>query len=95
MQQHEAIYDQNQYAEALRNELWKEKRNQILERDLHKCRNCGNVHNLQVHHRQYHKLKLSGEWQKPWAYDPRFLITFCEECHKIGHTQFTIPIKTI
>lgn len=95
MQQHEAIYDQSQYAEALLSGQWKEKRREILERDLHKCRNCGSSQSLHVHHRQYHKIKLSGEWQKPWAYESRFLITLCEDCHSAGHNQFTIPVKTI
>lgn len=95
MEYQEAIYDKDHYAEALQSLQWKNKRKEILERDLKKCRNCGKQDQLHVHHRQYHKLKLSGEWQKPWAYESRFLITLCEACHSTGHTQFNIPVKSI
>lgn len=82
------------YDELLTTPQWETKRQVILLRDGHRCRNCGSEKRLQVHHRQYHVNKY-GEKVKPWNYSNRYLITLCDECHKIGHGQFKIPVFKI
>ena len=63
------------YSEKLKDPRWQVKRQEILELDKQKCRNCLSRDNLQVHHRAY----LSGA--EPWQYPDEFLITLCENCH--------------
>ncbi len=79
------------YNELLQTDLWRSKRSSILERDGHKCRNCGGTTHLQVHHRQYHICKVTGLRIAPWDYSAKYLVTLCESCHKAGHNQFSIP----
>ena len=79
------------YVEMLLTERWKHKREQILERDQCKCRNCGCNKNLQVHHRQYHRDPKTGLKREPWDYDNQYLVTLCEKCHDNGHQQYQIP----
>jgi 5-methylcytosine-specific restriction endonuclease McrA len=83
------------YQGSLEDPRWKRLRLQILDRDQHHCKICGNPSNLQVHHRQYHRRKTTGEWLNSWEYHPFFLITVCNSCHFNGHQQFPIPIKEI
>ena len=71
---------------------WQAKRKEIICRDGKQCRSCGCTNSLQVHHRQYHKLKATGKYKDPWAYDNSQLITLCNECHKAGHHYYTIPV---
>jgi len=85
----------NDYNNLLSTEEWQVKRRTILRRDENRCRNCGGQVELQVHHRQYQKDKTSGEFNKPWEYNDRYLITLCQACHKNGHKNFTIPIFNI
>ncbi len=80
------------YLEMLLTERWKQKREEILERDKHKCRNCGCGKNLEVHHRQYHKDIKTGFKREPWDYDNKYLILMCHECHEIGHKLYNIPV---
>ncbi len=87
--------EKKNYEERLEDPQWKKMRERILQRDNHQCKCCSSSQNLQVHHRQYHKYKSSGEWLKPWEYHPFFLITVCSECHSNGHKLFSIPIKEI
>jgi len=68
---------------------------QILKRDNQSCRICGKQEGLQVHHRQYHRYKSTGEWSHPWEYHPVLLLTVCDRCHASGHKSFPIPIKEI
>lgn len=70
---------------------WRKKREEILKRDSHKCRNCGSEKNLQVHHRQYHYNKVTGFAKQIWDYKDKFLITLCKACHETGHKKFKIP----
>jgi 5-methylcytosine-specific restriction endonuclease McrA len=86
---------QNIYQQGLEDPRWKRLRLNIIDRDGHQCRICGQRTELQVHHRQYHKDQATGEWSKPWEYHPLFLITVCNSCHQNGHNQFPIPIKEI
>lgn len=82
------------YNELLQQPQWLLKRQEILKRDFHRCRNCGSKESLQVHHRQYH-LKSDGTKVLPWNYESRYLITLCETCHKNGHREFNIPVYPI
>lgn len=79
------------YIEMLLTERWRQKREQILDRDTRKCRNCGHGQNLEVHHRQYHIDSKTGLKREPWDYDNQYLVTLCHNCHELGHEQFTIP----
>lgn len=72
-------------------ERWKQKREQILERDNRQCRNCGFANNLQVHHRQYHINSKTGFKREPWDYDNKYLVTLCNSCHEAGHQQYQVP----
>jgi len=83
------------YKEGLLDLRWRKLRMWILERDSHRCRSCRSSESLQIHHRQYHRESGSGEWKKPWEYDPRLLVTLCATCHREGHKQYSIPIKDI
>ncbi len=55
---------------------WLKKRMEILDRDGHKCVECGsNTAGLHVHHLKY----VRG--RKVWEYGDEDLITLCRSCH--------------
>ena len=69
------IVDYNKY---IRSNYWKEIKEQVLERDDHRCRLCNSKIDLHVHHRKYDFLgneKLEE------------LITICKRCHYIIHKR--------
>ena len=74
---------------------WKEKRQEILQRDQNACRVCGTKEELQVHHRQYHFSLILRQFRKPWEYPNKLLITLCKKCHQKGHTKYEVPVKYI
>ena len=78
------------YVELLLTERWRNKRETIIERDKHKCRNCGSAKHLEVHHRQYHIDTKTGFKREPWDYDNKYLVTLCDQCHDAGHKQYKI-----
>jgi len=80
------------YLEMLLTERWRRKREEILERDKNKCRNCGMDRNLEIHHRQYHQDINTGFKKEPWDYEGKYLITLCHDCHSAGHQQYNIPV---
>jgi 5-methylcytosine-specific restriction endonuclease McrA len=80
-----------QYREFLQTEEWKRRRNEILTRDGHACRNCGSTALLHVHHRQYHRDAVTRRILPPWDYTDHLLITLCERCHQKGHERYYIP----
>lgn len=80
------------YEDLLRLPQWQQKRQQILLRDGGRCRHCGASAQLQVHHRQYHRRRQTGEFVPPWAYPAYLLITLCAGCHRSGHASFHIPV---
>ncbi len=82
------------YKELLDTPHWEAKRELILMRDGNRCRHCGNNERLQVHHRQYHINKY-GEKVRPWNYDNKYLITLCNECHRMGHEYYNVPVFKI
>lgn len=67
------------YKEQLENQLWLNKRAEILQRDGFRCRYCGETKCLQVHHKQYIEGRLA------WEYDNSDLITLCKSCHAREH----------
>lgn len=83
------------YAALLFDQRWLAKRKEILERDESQCIICQNHDKLQVHHRQYHLVKVTGKFKPPWDYENHLLITLCESCHKRGHSKYKVPIVEI
>ena len=69
------------YKEQLKNQLWLNKKAEILKRDNYRCTNCGSILNLQVHHKRY----ISG--RMAWDYDNNDLITLCRNCHYSIHSE--------
>lgn len=66
------------YAEKLKDPRWQKKRLEVFERDNFTCQICNSKdETLNVHHKKYSK---SGN---PWDIYSKFLITYCEDCHKI------------
>lgn len=82
----------DEYSSLLKKPEWFKKRDLIIKRDGHVCRNCGSNNNLQVHHRQYHKFSVTGGYKRPWDYKDNYLVTLCLDCHKVGHKYFKIPV---
>lgn len=64
------------YNKYLKSAYWNEIKEQVLERDKHRCRLCDSSDNLQVHHRTYDNLHNE---------DLEELITLCKKCHYIVH----------
>lgn len=69
------------YEEYLRSEYWKSLREEILEKDHHRCVVCGRKKNLNVHHLTYDHL---GNREAEW-YD---LVTLCQDCHQRVHELY-------
>lgn len=57
------------YKKYLKSKKWKIIKSKILDRDLHRCKICGNTNNLSV------QKVMDGESLK-------YLITLCSSCHK-------------
>ena len=83
------------YSDLLRSVQWMEKRKEILKRDGYRCRNCGSSYGLEVHHRQYHLIKVTKDFRKPWTYDATNLITLCARCHQVGHEKYKVPVFNV
>lgn len=69
------------YEDYLQTPEWKAKREEILDRDEHRCRLCNTTEKLRVHHRTY--IRLGDE-------DPNDLTTLCDDCHKNFHQQMKL-----
>lgn len=70
---------QSLYHMYLESDQWKEKRDERLEIDGHKCQSCGSTDDLQVHHKSYEHIgdeDVEGE-----------LVTLCKTCHEKEHDQ--------
>lgn len=68
---------------------WISLRNDILERDKHKCTECGATQELHVHH-------LAYEHGKPvWDVPMWYLVTLCKDCHKKEHSKKLAAPKKI
>lgn len=72
------ISPRQRYGLYLQYDHWHELRAQALERDGHKCQECGTEDDLQVHHLAYGK-----------AGDDLLddLVTLCEDCHSQRHER--------
>jgi hypothetical protein len=79
------------YGSLLFDQRWKSKRAEILIRDSNFCVLCKSAEHLQVHHRQYHFIKVRQEFKPPWEYTNNLLITLCSKCHQKGHKLFKVP----
>lgn len=67
----------NNYSEKLKDPRWQKKRLKIMERDSFTCQYCKDKETtLNVHHLKYSK-------GFPWNISDKYLITVCEDCHKI------------
>ena len=88
-------YQHGSYREKLFDERWNRKRQEILERDNHKCVLCGSADGLVVHHKQYHFVSRLGVYRDPWNYQNKYLITLCRSCHERGHYKFEVPTKHV
>jgi len=68
------------YREKLRDRRWIQKREEILERDLWSCTECGaQDERLQVHHIIYQ------QGLEPWEYPDWCYKTLCRTCHENRH----------
>lgn len=76
-----ALKSKDEYQQQLQHPLWLKKRGIILNRDQHKCVQCGSEHDLQVHHTRYTKGK------KAWEYPNATLVTLCKKCHTNVHSD--------
>lgn len=83
------------YGGLLFHPKWKEKRAEILARDLHRCVVCQSGEELQVHHRQYHFRIKDNQFCLPWDYEDGLLITLCKSCHTRGHNKYKVPTINI
>jgi len=66
------------YKKYLRSDYWTEIKNQVIERDDHRCRLCNSKIDLQVHHRTYDNLENEKLEE---------LITLCKKCHYVTHKR--------
>ena len=82
------------YREDLNDERWKMKREKILKRDGYKCRWCGCIDNLRVHHKYYNKYP-DGSRVRAWDYPDDALIVLCRDCHEKYHSKYKITASLI
>jgi hypothetical protein len=67
---------------------WELKRLEILERDEHRCQDCGEATEpLHVHHRFYETGK------KKWDYPSDSLVTLCSKCHPAADNWRRIIVR--
>ena len=75
---------ESKYDSLLKTNEWRNNRENILYRDGYKCRWCGSMFDLNVHHK-YYSAYPNGVLVKPWDYPDDALITLCKDCHKKAH----------
>ena len=73
------------YEEQLKDQKWIERRKQIKNRDNNECQVCLSKKKLCVHHKKYIYGTLA------WDYEDRYLITLCDNCHKLFHHKIKPP----
>lgn len=70
------------YSDKLKDPRWQKLRLKVMEHDGFKCFYCDDDKGtLNVHHYEY---KTGVE---PWEYEPWALVTLCETCHKLLHSE--------
>lgn len=74
------------YGEKLKDPRWQRLRLEVFQRDDFTCVRCKRSSiSLHIHHKKYFQNA------EPWEYDPAFLETLCEDCHRITHQQIAEP----
>lgn len=63
---------QKEYDKYIRSKQWKDKRQQVLERDKFQCRFCESTERLEIHHRHYRNFGNEELFD---------LVTVCKVCH--------------
>ena len=79
------------YEELLKRPEWHTKAIRIKERDSWRCAYCGNVCDLEVHHKYYSRYP-NDQKVAPWNYPDDALITLCHKCHEKVHQTKTIKL---
>lgn len=74
----------SEYAKTLTDPRWKKLRLKVIKRDRYRCRKCGKLGLLNVHHLRYTR------GQMPWEAQTYDLISLCEDCHYKAHENRTI-----
>lgn len=69
------------YRGYLESEHWKRMRSAVLNRDRHRCRDCGSKGPLHVHHKTYKRIGRERMTD---------LVTLCEDCHAERHGIFRV-----
>jgi len=77
------------YAEKLKDPRWKRVRNDVVDKDGHRCMACHcHTNQLEVHHIKYRPNT------EPWEYDRMELATLCHDCHLWVHEN-NIDLRVI
>ncbi len=66
------------YQRYLQTPEWQAIRQMALDRDGHRCVECGSTERLQVHHKTYRR----RGWEKR-----KDLVTLCKPCHEAEHRR--------
>lgn len=69
------------YNQYLRSDHWKNKRKEVISKQGNKCRICGSVKELNIHHRRYYNYGESLLYKEKNA----FLLPLCNDCHFLWH----------
>lgn len=75
------------YDEQLQDIHWKEKRHQIILRDLEMCQVCMSSKSLEVHHKVYYT-----DGRMAWEYPDITMTTLCHQCHESFHQNYKVPV---
>ncbi len=75
----------DEYSSHLTHPEWIKKRDHILAKYGRQCSKCGEINNLEVHHKTYSEGKL------PWEYPDENFLVLCEKCHMNHHGIEYIP----
>ena len=73
---HRGARTQLPYSEYLKTEYWQIRRARALKAGAYKCRMCGAVDGLEVHHNTYERLGHERDAD---------LIVLCRHCHQLFH----------
>lgn len=82
---------EDDYDQLLKRPEWAAKAVRIKERDSWRCAYCGNVCNLEVHHKYYSRYP-NDQKVAPWNYPDDALITLCHSCHTKVHQTKKIKL---
>jgi len=77
------------YVEKLKDPRWQKLRLEVFQRDGFACRICGAVNKPLNAHHSFYESGVEGVWD----YDPRSIVTLCDDCHKEEH-QYLAQVKS-